>query len=141
MLIKEYQFKDITQFSYGQNGKPYFKEYPYIHFNISHCKSGIACVINNAPVGIDIEQIYYDKDIAENILSHKELQIVQNSEFSECEFIKYWTMKESYLKLMGIGIIDDMKNILNNCADNVEFKTFVDKNNFFVVTVALNIKK
>lgn len=135
MLFQEYQIKDVPQFSYGKHGKPYFKEYPDIYFNISHCKAGIACVVNNAPVGIDIEQIHFDKVIAENVLSHEELKIVQNSKFKEQEFIKYWTMKESYLKLIGIGIIDDMKNILVKCADEVEFKTYIDK--FFVTTVAL----
>ncbi len=141
MLLQEYQLKDIPQFSYGENCKPYFKEYPNIHFNISHCKTGIACVVNNTPVGIDIEQLHFDKVVAENILSQKELQIVQNSEFPEKEFIKYWTMKESYLKLLGIGIKDDMKNILDKCADEVEFKTYVDENSSFVTTVAFNKNK
>lgn len=141
MLLQEYQLKDIPQFSYGENGKPYFKEYPNIHFNISHCKTGIACVVNNTPVGIDIEQIHFDKIVAENILSQKELQIVQNSKFPEQEFIKYWTMKESYLKLIRVGITDDMKNILDKCADEVEFKTYVDNTNSFVTTVAFNKNK
>jgi len=141
MLFEEYQLKDIPKFSYEKNGKPYFKEYPNIHFNISHCKTGIACVINDIPVGIDIEQIHFDKVVAENVLSKNELLIVQNSEFPEQEFIKYWTMKESYLKLIGVGINDDMKNILDKCADEVEFKTYVDKNSLFVTTVASNKNK
>jgi len=141
MLFEEYHLNDIPQFLYGKNGKPYFKEYPNIHFNISHCKTGIACVVNNTPVGIDIEQINFDKVVAENILSQKELQIVQNSEFSDKEFIKYWTMKESYLKLIGIGITDDMKNILDKCSDEVEFKTYIDENSLFVTTVAFNKNK
>ena len=136
MLLKEYKLKDIPKFSYGKNKKPYFKEYPNIHFNISHCKSGIACAVNDTPIGIDIEEINFNNDIKENVLSKKELQTIKISKSPDKEFTKFWTMKESYLKLIGTGINDNMKDILNTVDKDVNFKTYIDKSNLLLTTVA-----
>ncbi len=37
-------------------GKPYLKDYPSIHYNISHTKGAIVCAIASNPIGIDIEK-------------------------------------------------------------------------------------
>ena len=136
MLLKEFNLNNIPKFSYNKNQKPYFKEYPNIHFNISHCKSGIACAVSNSPIGIDIEEINLYDDIKENVLSKEELQAIKISKSPNEEFTKFWTMKESYLKLIGTGINDNMKDILNTVDKDVKFKTYIEKNSLFLTTVA-----
>lgn len=39
-------------FSYTNFGKPYFTNYPNIHFNISHIKSKVICAISDNPRGV-----------------------------------------------------------------------------------------
>ena len=39
----------------GAHGKPYLKEYPLIHFNISHCMGLAVLAIGDCTVGIDAE--------------------------------------------------------------------------------------
>ena len=50
-------FVDMPEFSYGEHGKPFLKNYPDWHFNISHCKNAVCCVLSRENVGIDIEEI------------------------------------------------------------------------------------
>ena len=55
MLREQYGLAVCPEFSYASNGKPYFRDYPEIFFNISHCHRGIACALMYRAVGIDIE--------------------------------------------------------------------------------------
>ena len=38
-------------------GKPYFPQYPGLHFNLSHSGPLTVCALSTLPVGVDIEQI------------------------------------------------------------------------------------
>lgn len=112
-LRKEYGIFEELEFSYGQNGKPYLKNYQNIHFNISHCKYGVVCVISDKVVGIDIEAIDdFDIELAKHICNVEEMNVILNSSNQEIEFYKLWTKKESFLKLNGDGISSDLKSVL-----------------------------
>ena len=39
----------------GEHGKPYFRHFPQIHFNISHSQGIAACAISDYEVGIDVD--------------------------------------------------------------------------------------
>lgn len=43
--------------SSGQHGKPYLRDYPGIHFNISHCEGLVACAFSDTETGVDVERI------------------------------------------------------------------------------------
>ncbi len=43
--------------SYGQHGKPYLRNHPEIHFNISHCEGLAVCVFSDTETGVDVERI------------------------------------------------------------------------------------
>ena len=45
------------QVAYASKGKPYIRHVPW-HYNLSHSGDYVALVISDAPVGIDIQQIY-----------------------------------------------------------------------------------
>ncbi|MCT4585693.1 MAG: 4'-phosphopantetheinyl transferase superfamily protein [Peptostreptococcaceae bacterium] len=94
-------------FSYLKYNKPYIKN---VFFNISHCKSGVVCIISNNNVGIDIENI--DKNhlsLLDTVMNKNEEKIILNSKIKENTFTRLWTIKESYLKNIGTGLIDDLK--------------------------------
>lgn len=96
-------------FSYGKAGKPYLKEYPEIHFNMSHSGDWIVIAIGDVPVGIDVEQLQKPKEcirIAERYFHPKEYEDMCKLQEADLPrtFGIYWTMKEAYLKYTGSGL-------------------------------------
>ena len=101
----------------GENGKPFLKDRPDIHFNISHCSGLVVCAFCEHPVGIDVEQV---KPVRESLVKrvlHKDEQQVlrQYGEISDAHvqrlFFRYWTLKESYLKQDGTGLTKEPREI------------------------------
>lgn len=97
----------------GIHGKPYFREVPRIHFNISHSGAYGACALSSVPCGLDIQEIreIRSKRLIERVLSEEEKRIVQSHEDPEREFCRFWTRKESFVKLSGEGITRSMKDL------------------------------
>lgn len=115
-----------------EGGKPMLKDHPEIHFNLSHCKSAVACVIGDEPVGVDIERIRnYNAQLARHTMNDKELQEIETSADKSRAFIRLWTKKEALLKLTGEGIRSDLKTVLNR--ENVRFD--VTEGDDYVCTV------
>jgi len=87
-------------------GKPYLKDYPETHFNISHTKGAIVCAVSDKQVGIDIEGLRkVNYKIAEKYFTEAEKEYI----FSEVKgqddrFIEVWTKKEAYVKWVGRGM-------------------------------------
>jgi Phosphopantetheinyl transferase len=102
------------EFGYSDSGKPFLKGHEGIHFNLSHCRRCVCCIVADHKVGIDVEEIQYDPLLAQQICNEEELAIVRSSAEPELEFTKLWTMKESLLKLTGEGLRDDLKDVLND---------------------------
>lgn len=48
---------DQIVFQTEGNGKPVVRHIPSFHFNLSHSGDWVVCAIDDAPVGIDIEEI------------------------------------------------------------------------------------
>lgn len=105
MLYKEYGFSDMPEFEYEEHRKPLLENCPEIKFNFSHCKDTVACAVSDYCVGADVQDIITEKELFDNILlSAKEKEAVRNSENPCSEFIRFWTLKESFSKNTGTGI-------------------------------------
>jgi len=112
-LREEYGITENPVFEYNAHGKPAIAGHPEICFNLSHCKEAAACVISDAPVGIDVESIRSYKDsLAQYTMNDEELQCIQKAANPAVAFIRLWTMKEAALKLIGTGISNDLKTVL-----------------------------
>ena len=112
-LREEYGITEAPALTYSEQGKPFFRDYPDIHFNLSHCRRGVACIVDNQPVGIDIEEIGRGTEsLAHYVLNDEEIQVFQDAENPQIAFTKFWTMKESYLKLTGEGLTNELKTVL-----------------------------
>ena len=113
-LKSEYGITEMPDFEYGEHGKPSIIGHPDIHFNLSHCKTAVACAISDTPIGIDIESI---RDAKESVIRYAmnddEARQILSSSNPALEFTKLWTRKESVLKLTGEGINDNMKSVLS----------------------------
>ena len=116
-LQKEYGIVDNPIFEYEECGKPRIINHPDTYFNISHCREAAICVIDNVPIGVDIERIRpFKESLARHVLSDEEFRLVVSSPTPEIEFTKLWTQKEAVLKLTGEGIRSDLKDVLSQHA-------------------------
>ncbi|MGG0537718.1 4'-phosphopantetheinyl transferase family protein [Priestia aryabhattai] len=94
-------------YKYNKYGKPYLQIDPSFHFNISHSGDWVVVVSSSEEVGIDIERIQkINFDIAE-----KYFTISEYNDLLSCReenrikyFFDLWTLKESYVKLLGKGL-------------------------------------
>lgn len=124
---------NTPSFLYNEHGAPYLEDGPY--FSISHCKQGIAVVVSDWPVGIDIEGL---RKVDEGLV-RKTMNIVEQAQIAaaanpEQEFIRLWTRKEAYVKMQGTGIISDMQTILQD-ATAVEWQEIVDLDRGYICTI------
>lgn len=136
-LREVYGITEQPRFSIGEHGKPSLVlETSGIHFNLSHCKSAIACVVAPFAVGVDIERIgRYDEALARHVLNDQEFAAVQQASDPQLAFTRYWTQKEAVVKLTGRGIDDDLKNLLLKYKD-VALRTEEYPDKGYVLTVA-----
>ncbi len=127
MLKQHYGILEPPVFHELEFGKPELVNHAKIHFNLSHCKNGVACAIGDVPVGVDIECIpdKLDHDLAKYVLSQREYDLVLSSANPEVMFTGLWTKKEAYLKLIGEGITgkERLQNLFED-AQPLESVTF-----------------
>ena len=122
--------KAVLEFAYGYNeqGKPYLKDYPQIHFSLSHSGNVVACVVSEQEIGLDVqEHVKVNKRLAERFFTEKEniLLKAQPDEGAYRElFFRLWSIKESYIKYTGLG----MKQGLDTFEIDWENKTVLEKN-------------
>ncbi|MCQ2149772.1 MAG: 4'-phosphopantetheinyl transferase superfamily protein [Bacteroidales bacterium] len=135
MLRENFGLAGCPEFSYESHGKPFFREYPKIFFNISHCHRGIACAVTDRPVGIDIEEIQFDEGLAGAVFNPEELETVRNADEPAMKFTELWTRKESFLKLTGEGLKNNMKKTLFE-AGKVTFTTGINRPAGYVYSTA-----
>lgn len=111
--LEEYGIRERdVVYSYGRYGKPYLKDYPEIHFNVSHSGSMALAVFSSLEVGCDIESIrMYDEDVAAICFTPRERESIRNAEDSALSFSRLWCIKESFLKAVGVGLGGSMQNI------------------------------
>ena len=134
-MYLEHGIITTPEISKGIGGKPFLISNPDIKFNISHCKVGVACVISKYEVGIDIQEfLVYDNAIIELVASSQERECLQESQKRNIDFTKIWTLKESYGKQKGTGILYNLREtnfvekkdnfIKYNCHFNSSVKDF-----------------
>ena len=114
--MKSFNFP-LSTFNYEKYGNPYGVNGPY--FSISHCKDGIAVVINDTPIGIDIESIRrVNEDLIERVMNKDEIRLIANSQQLTADrvFTRLWTQKEAIVKAQGTGIVsfEQLQRTLDN---------------------------
>ena len=79
---------DVPEVSQGEHGKPYFADYPDLHFNLSHCTKGAACVVSDRPVGIDIETLQAPHEqLSRHVLSAAEYEAYAAQQAADPTFV------------------------------------------------------
>ena len=140
-LAEVYGIRENPVFEYNEHGKPMIVGHPEIFFNLSHCKEAAICVVSDQPVGVDVESVRsFNESLVRYTMNEAEVKGIESAEDQAVAFIRLWTMKESALKLIGTGISNELKQVLQQ--ENLQFQTFVDTQRRFVYSIChFNIKK
>lgn len=118
----------------NEHGKPFLKDHPGIHFNLSHCKNGIIMAVSDNPIGVDIESFRkVDESLMRYTMNEGECRIINASDDPARTFIEYWTKKEAVFKLRGTGITHDLHGLLLG-DENVE--TWVNLEKQYAYSIA-----
>lgn len=116
--------RDI-RFEYNVYGKPFLMDYA-LDFNLSHSGHWVVCAIDETPIGIDVEEIKpISPEIAQRYFSYSEYRrLVQLSDSDKLDyFYSLWTLKESYIKNVGIGLSIPLNLISFNVdGENISFE-------------------
>lgn len=106
--LREYGLRESqVRIEAGLGGKPYLPDYPEIHFNLSHSGSMVLAVFSHLEVGCDIE--YMDKinlRVAGRFFCQSEYDYIMKQTGEEMQrqtFYRFWTLKESFMKVTGLG--------------------------------------
>ncbi len=154
-LQETYGINEQPSFLIGEHGKPEFSfvqggspasssshlspltsHLSPLHFNLSHCKQAIACVLSERPVGVDVESIgRYSESLARHVLSPEEFALVSSAPDPQIPFTRLWTQKEAVVKLTGRGIDDDHPNLLFKY-NNVSLYTEEHLDKDYILSVA-----
>lgn len=95
--------------AYGAHGKPYVKDRPEIHFNLSHSGDYVLAAFGPVEIGCDIQQTMQgtrNDRIAARFFTEAEQQALAEG----MDFYRIWARKESYIKCTGNGMACDLRS-------------------------------
>lgn len=98
-----------TTIAYGAHGKPYVKDRPDIHFNLSHSGDYVLAAFAPVEIGCDIQQTTQgtrNERIAVRFFTEEEQQTL----VAGMDFYRIWARKESYIKCTGEGMVCDLRS-------------------------------
>ena len=99
-------------FRYTKNGKPLLAN-SNVYFNLSHSSDWVVCAVGKNEIGIDVEELRQTdyKDIY-GAFAETEIRLLNNLESNArgTTFYKLWTLKESYIKYCGTGLLYPFSN-------------------------------
>ena len=91
--------------AYGEHEKPYLLNRKELCFNLSHSGSVAVCAVSSSPVGVDVEKPRTPTPaLLRHCFTENELRWFACQPDPDRAFIRLWTRKESYLKLLGTGL-------------------------------------
>lgn len=97
---------------------------PSLRFNLSHAEdAAVLLVKENGEVGVDIECLDRDlrgsmPDIAGMSLTGEEIDSISLAEYPEHRFLEFWTLKEAYVKAIGLGLSANLSGFRFDLADS-----------------------
>ena len=101
------RYDENTPVIRGKLGKPCLAERPDIHYNLSHAAGIAACIVSDRRCGIDCEAVReYRPNVMRRAFSEAERRSVEKAPEDKRDelFFRLWTLKEAYVKALGIGI-------------------------------------
>ncbi len=110
LLQSAYHLPSLPAISKHPNGKPYFPDYPDLHFNFSHTGPYLLCALSAYPVGVDIECIKpRSASLPRYALTTEEYDRYEQLGSDWRAFYTLWTKKEAWCKYTGEGLQRSLK--------------------------------
>jgi 4'-phosphopantetheinyl transferase len=104
-LFREYGIAKMPELSYGKYGKPFLPDHTEVYFNLSHCRGMAACGFGLGELGVDVERVRsVNASLVRRVLAPEEQEQISKALNQEEMFIRFWTLKESYIKATGEGL-------------------------------------
>ncbi|AHI67003.1 4-phosphopantetheinyl transferase [Burkholderia thailandensis] len=110
-ILAHYAGVPASDVSFVRNrfGKPALARDARLQFNLSHCDGGVAIAVGfDMRIGVDIEDASIARaryaDIAAQYFSDIEQAAIHAAADGFARFIETWTLKEAYLKAIGLGL-------------------------------------
>jgi len=122
LLYKTFNIKDSDVYK-NEFGKPYLKNNSF-YFSLSHSKGVIGFIKSDKEIGLDIELIrdYDYSKVSKRVLNDNDLLNVVDS----VSFLKIWTIKEAFIKYLGVGLSINLKDInIDYKNSEVSYKNYV----------------
>ena len=111
--MDDYSISKETEVTFNDWGKMFYPEEEMFYVNLSHGGDYAVCAVDSKPVGVDIEVVRpYSEAVLrkiQNSYDQKEIDsIIELKDENEKNhaFTRFWTKKESQVKLSGKGIAD-----------------------------------
>lgn len=96
----------------GKHGKPYIRNHPELHFNLSHAGDYVVGVFADHEVGIDLADPRKCRDsLMRRCLTEKEKLWLQQQADRQTSFRRLWAAKESYIKWTGDGLRKELREL------------------------------
>lgn len=146
-IADKYYNKNNLVIEREENKKPYFKNENNLYFNGTHTSELFAAVMSDEyNVGIDAEKIIERNflSIAKEYFYESEYKYLEVSQKLEIDFFTIWTIKESYIKMLGKTIfdiknsieVDLIERVIRN-ADGLFFASFI-LDDSYIVSICIN---
>lgn len=143
-LLMQRRLKEWNgDFVYNEHEKPFIQNasgecIEGVDFSISHCKNAIAVALSDRPVGVDVESFRRAEEplLKRTLNPNEQAEIRAASDPAEA-FTCLWTKKEAVLKLRGMGIVDNLHEVLADL-DQIQMQTTVNKKRQYAWTLAIS---
>lgn len=137
---------DETPVIRNEHGKPSLADYPEIKYNLSHANGIAVCLISDNECGVDCEGVRpYRPNVVKRSFSENEKLMIENAGENERDllFFRLWTLKEAYVKAIGIGISYPLNTVefsfdgnkITSSVKDHRFRQYILKNGRFIVSV------
>ena len=88
----------------AENKKPFLSG-AGLQFNLSHSGDMVLCAVSDSPVGVDVQQsTCFNEALSRRFFTHEEHEILLREKDRDYAFTRLWSLKESYLKMLGMGL-------------------------------------
>ncbi|HWQ10815.1 MAG TPA: 4'-phosphopantetheinyl transferase superfamily protein, partial [Holophaga sp.] len=100
-----------VRFGATPEGKPWLVGFPDLHLNLSHGGEWVICASGPRAVGVDVEPVRpLSPELPPEVCSQDELRNLDGPD-AEAHFARLWTVKEAYVKALGVGLGMDLRRL------------------------------